>query len=91
MSKHTKAPWKVVENGDRMAGVMSGNNWVTYKAGQDRMTTEELEANANLIAAAPDLLEALAWMVEHCEPRLDHAPDCIRSAKRAISKARGES
>ena len=56
---HTKAPWKVVENGGRMVGVMSKNDWVVYKAGQDRMSTEEIEANACLIAAAPDLLSDL--------------------------------
>ena len=61
---HTKAPWKVVENGGRMVGVMSKNDWVVYKAGQDRMSTEEIEANACLIAAAPELFDALTEAVK---------------------------
>lgn len=56
---HTAGKWRVVENGGRMVGVMSGHKWITYKAGNDQMTTEEIEANARLIAAAPKLLKAL--------------------------------
>ena len=46
---------------------------------------EEDEANAALIAAAPELLEALALLVEPCPP--DFA---IEWAKEIIKKAKGE-
>lgn len=80
---HTKAPWKVVENGGRMVGVMSKNDWVVYKAGQDRMSTEEIEANASLIAAAPDLLAALQGVLRVA----DRATDEFEAARAAIAKA----
>jgi hypothetical protein len=84
---HTKAPWKVVENGGRMVGVMSKNDWVVYKAGQDRMSTEEIEANARLIAAAPDLLEALHGVLRVA----DRATDEFDAARAAIDKATSNS
>ena len=96
MSAHTKGPWIIVPPEDewghgRIASIepkpesMIGENY--WSVAECNTMREEHEANAKLIAAAPDLLEALKWMVEHCEPRLDHRPDCIRSAKRAIAKA----
>jgi len=104
MSKHTAGKWKVVENGGRMVGVMSGRAWVVYKSGNDCMLTEELESNALLIAAAPDLLEALEQtrnelqrlmpMMQADESGL--GPDCtsyfqaIFNAGAAIAKATGE-
>lgn len=42
----------------------------------------------NLIAAAPDLLEALEEMVEYCNLFPDS--DCHVKARAAISKAKGE-
>ena len=93
--KGTKGPWKVVENGGRMVGVMSKGEWVTYKAGQDHMTIEELEANASLISAAPQLLEALQLMVS----TYPYSPPCHGwesqvdahvAAKQAIAKALGK-
>ncbi len=60
-----------------------------------------IEANAHLIAAAPDMFAALEKMVEwHCvrgntdeDPILDYErqPHEVRQAMDALSKARGES
>lgn len=55
-----------------------------------RRDNPDYEANACLIEAAPDLLEALrdcsTWMSEHgC------VPPCLQDAFRAIAKATGES
>lgn len=87
MNKHTKAPWKVVENGGRMVGVMSKNDWVVYKAGQDRMSTEEIEANACLIAAAPDLLAALQEIYRHGIQAFGEDFEVMLEAKAALDKA----
>ncbi len=54
---------------------------------------ERDEANARLIAAAPDLLEALKRLSDQCDRmRLpgQHMTDAEESAKTAIAKATGE-
>jgi hypothetical protein len=48
--------------------------------------TEEKEANANLIAAAPDLLDALEALRGACMAK---HPSLIKQADKAIAKARG--
>lgn len=60
------------------------------------LDTEESEANGNLIAAAPELLEALEGLLavaeSHKEP-LHHAClmcERIEAARAAIAKAKGE-
>ena len=52
-------------------------------------TQEESENNASLIAAAPEILEALDSMVDMVEEGL-YTYDVIDEAKAAIKKARGE-
>ena len=82
MSKHTPGPWHTAgEQGVQIRGAkdqiakvwtMRGNEW---------------KANARLIAAAPDLLEALQDMVS------DHASlsdATLAFARAAIAKAAGE-
>lgn len=97
MSKHTPGPWKVVENGGRMVGVMKGRSWVVYKSGNDCMMTDELEANANLIAAAPDLLEALELLLltrtqeRHLQGLKPGESPLHDRCHAAIAKAKGES
>lgn len=103
MSKHTPGPWHVVEemddDGDVLYSIEADNVPVA-----DIYRKAEHEANARLIAAAPELLEALMSI-------LDYAPEmelCIASryggdsftyvgfsghiadAKAAIAKATGE-
>jgi enoyl-CoA hydratase/carnithine racemase len=53
----------------------------------------EFDANARLIAAAPELLEALEHISkELCDGEyVKHSPDAISKVKHAIAKARGES
>lgn len=61
-------------------------------------TDEEITANANLIAAAPDLYEALDWFArgshyDGCAVIL-HGNECdcgVAKARAALAKARGES
>lgn len=82
MNKHTPAPWHVA-------------NGVQIRSERDQiakvwmMRHGEGQANAHLIAAAPDLLEALAEVVEWLELG-DHAGPMHSKARAAIAKARGE-
>jgi hypothetical protein len=94
-TKHTPGPWQASENGFLRMGVRDASGaWMTYKAGEDYMGPKQLEANAKLIAAAPDLLEALeclkrevilsdvdmAYIDTHFKP-------WIEKARAAIAKA----
>ena len=98
MSKHTQRSWKVdgitelcISDVDsRFIGLASinGSN-DTYND-----SYEGAKANARLMAAAPELLNALEEMVLNFEDIAgNHCDDCeelIEKAKQAIAKARGE-
>lgn len=94
MSKHTPGPWYFLpdRNGRLQVGPSINYTvaamWVTPLEGQ--------EANARLISAAPELLEALekcrkelsAWMQCYCEDAATQ--EAISQARAAIAKATGE-
>lgn len=97
---HTPGPWKYekpfgvnipVREGE--AGGQIIRTWLQAHEG-------EAEANARLIAAAPDLLAALESLFENCSMihsqwgeggNAREADQAITNAKAAIAKARGES
>jgi len=88
MSKHTPGPWFV---GKLTANVYFGNSSGEliaqcggYKFKQK--PEHEEKANAHLIAAAPDLLEALQGVLRVA----DRATDEFHVARSAIAKAIGE-
>lgn len=61
--KHTPGPWQAVKNGVCQSAVQASNGtWITHDAGEE-LSCNEAEANARLIAAAPELLEALQAML----------------------------
>ena len=85
---HTPGPWTVDA---KSLGMPAGTRYTAYElrgapdvcdgASQSR----EVEANARLIAAAPDLLEqAVIWHAE------SHSEPCECAMYAAIRKARGE-
>jgi hypothetical protein len=92
--KATPGPWSVV--GDTQANPLdpdSGEAYIviqTPNAAFDLLApgcmTGQHAANAHLIAAAPDLYAALAAFLN---PSGD-VYDCIRAARVALKKARGE-
>ena len=94
MSEHTPGPWIVALNID---GVYAGTLSVVKSAvgseicgpRQIRPQAKELEANANLIAAAPDLLEALKAILTICDSEGMYALESD-AARAAIAKAKGE-
>lgn len=80
--KHTPGPWKVDEDDD----VVSATGlWVAFAYGDSE---EEAKHNARLIAAAPDLLEALRALLSAAERMVDKAPVMGRTEAEAMDRAR---
>jgi len=91
-TKHTPGPWKCgqylgqlswfvhMDVGDRGRGM-------EIVEGVAGLTDEQRLANARLIAAAPDLLEALQHLLVAHGEQLDYA---FQQAQEAIAKATGE-
>ena len=104
MTKHTLGPWHVSTpppNGEQIIGNEKGMMVavVTTGVGLHNNTTTTL-ANARLIAAAPDLLEALDYVIRDLELRsnfktgndkglVDIGRGAYSQAKAAIAKATG--
>jgi len=83
MSNHTPGPWKI-----EVAAYLKEGRPAAYKVNglNKRLVVGWCEKNdAELIAAAPDMLEALEYLLT----RLDTIED-IRIAQDAIAKAKGE-
>ncbi len=93
---HTPGPWKILRHdlGDEEIFVVpveirggNGKLIVAYDGGlaplEQEWIVEEIEANASLIAAAPDLLEALETIMDIGDKA------CRDIARAAIRKARG--
>ena len=57
-TKHTKGPWKIGLNPGPMIYTLGGVSQIADARGV-AVTRDESKANARLIAAAPELLEAL--------------------------------
>jgi hypothetical protein len=99
MNKHTPGPWVTddPQPGDIYRHVFNGNGrCAPYIARLDLRRgdwpTEEQEDNARLIAAAPDLLEALQRLIATgLDARAHHEfmSDPKHYARRAIAKATG--
>lgn len=87
MSKHTPGPWKVAKprksyrDGNMMYGIVGPECVSDY---EDWGFTE---ANARLIAAAPELLEALRNLVEAATHHQADARAALAKARAAIAKA----
>lgn len=90
MSKHTPGPWRIVPGGVRVGSglICSTFQAMRYPGQEERFKREsaEREANAHLIAAAPDLLEALL----RCRfDSLNMSAEDMRLVQAAIAKATG--
>lgn len=110
-TKHTPGPWHV---GDLAAPNLAGRNALVYapsgyavadaKVFHCKFGVPEMEANARLIAAAPDMLEALeglllvepttrsdlAWEMLTIHEKARRYDQALERIKSAIAKARGE-
>ena len=84
MSKHTPGPWRVVE--DRVPSSLEVYAGKTAIAECWRRADVETEiANARLIAAVPDLLKALEFVIRG----VPDTWECVQQARAAIAKATG--
>ena len=100
MTKHTPGPWEIggsFESTEVFAPAASRVSVARCGAeearggGSYRVSTEEAQANARLIAAAPDLLEAAIYAAGIFAEKWDlPARDAIAALKIAISKATGD-
>jgi hypothetical protein len=100
MSKHTPGPWNTLPEevdktyirvrGTRLGCRYKVANVMTpdYVCVHPR-EAEETRANARLIAAAPDLLEALRDLVDAITGRLDGETIALHNALAVIKKAEG--
>lgn len=83
MEKFTKGPWSVVEVPHTgLIGVQRGDRVLCLDGDQ--------ETDANLMAAAPELLEALEWLHGVACNQLGDDWTAVVNAARVIRKARGE-
>lgn len=89
-SKHTPGPWRQSLTDDTRIIDSSGCE-VASVAGDYQHDYARMEANARLIAAAPELLEALAGMVDSYELEASPINPALISARAAIAKATGAS
>jgi hypothetical protein len=89
MSGHTPGPWMFRRAKERprfiIEGLSSTGSGVWFLADVEGRSIDTNEANARLIAAAPELLAALKDLVEF-EDRDDRLRDAARAA---IAKAEG--
>lgn len=97
-TKHTKGKWRAISSyNDQKVLVTNEKNYLlahcyahVRETGNQPLSLEEAEANAKLISAAPELLEALNNLVNSCEyhgkrriPDMKHIADAIEAIKKA--------
>ncbi len=97
MRAHTPGPWRddggTILTDERTVAQVDLTAPITHALQLIDTTAEQLRADARLIAAAPDLLDALRVLVQRVEqyaPSMDREGDLIE-AKAALRKAGGES
>ena len=92
MRNHTPGPWFAVQNSAGMWDVNvkdSDYGQTVSSCGPNRYIDGDAKSNACLIAAAPELLEALEYIAT--DPDYTNPEAMVRIAREAIAKARGES
>jgi len=93
MSKHTLGPWEAVQTYETFPEGDQYPYEVEIEGPQGRlickMRGQNIPANARLIAAAPEMFEALRALLRwhECETESDH---CWSMARAAIAKAKNE-
>ena len=93
MLKHTAGPWEVVPSNEgkvpgtqpppaiRKAGT---DDWVAYLGGGS-IHFQNAEANAHLIAAAPEMLDALRSVLERDPEAFSHVRAALKQATGSVT------
>lgn len=100
-TKHTAGPWnRNIKPATKYPVIYAGRNTHVAQVCTAGLTPEEIEANCDLIAAAPELLEAIRYLVgadndiqAHRGGKHDQAMNRLAAldmAARAIAKATGK-
>ena len=87
MSKHTPGPWRCEPQPGQTVGKHTYTHCVMY--GDDSIADTLTEADAHLIAAAPDLLKACKAACQDLEFRGDNLTCLYKDIRAAIAKAEG--
>jgi len=89
--KHTPGPWNIRKNYDGEIYIQTNSTTGVYSITILCQNEDELMANAHLISAAPDLLEACIGLIGILTPKQysKQFPNIYRKAKAAIAKAEG--
>ena len=88
-TKHTPGPWTLDDRGYKYIVHKPGDGYITRdicRMDSSTMAAFAQEANARLIAAAPDLLEALKMLLGSTS----YDPNAACKARAAIAKATGD-
>lgn len=85
-TQHTPGAWKV---GSKYKNDIVCNS-THLTIARAMLQNEEYEANARLIAAAPELLEALIELANECDIVSGDAQAAILKARAVIAKATGD-
>jgi hypothetical protein len=93
MSKHTVGPWEYDAESAQVIAPKCGYQWVNGApviAEVCPLDYSEQSENARLIAAAPDLLNALEAMLAYAPEPAAYSTACVHErARAAIAKATG--
>ena len=93
MSKFTKGPWKLRGNNIGVSDVSETQSYgmlINIASVDEFDIASDWQANANLIAAAPDMYEALEGLLNVIsETRGEPARDAQKKAIEALLKAEG--
>jgi hypothetical protein len=89
---HTPAPWTPHQQGDaNFYVILHENKWLaSIQFNGEQMEAKQM-ANLNVMAAAPELLEALTSIVEFWDANVpaDYLSEQHKAARAAIAKATG--
>ena len=98
-TKHSPGPWAFQAHGSLILDARPGSSQCAVAHVQVNTYKDEGRHNANLIAAAPDLLHACLAMIEWDAREKDHAIDfyariklcelALEKARAAVSRAEG--
>ena len=93
MNKHTPGPWFVDHKSPFLVWAgddIDGRHIAHIGPANDTPRFDVDGPNARLIAAAPDLLEALEYCLDCLGDEFALPSDCQSTARAAIARARGE-